>query len=317
MKLRFRTTQLLVYTLVIAVMLAFTLYAGFSFISKTVVEEAKLRVQMDLNSAWSVYNEENALLQMTVAMGSQPEALRDALTYRTDVDTVSDQLEFLRTKYGLDYLTLIDSNGVVLAGSRHSPSSGRPVRRDPVIQQALDGKATNGTVLISHDDLLLKSEELAERAYIPLVFTERARPTDKLVEDRGMVLEAAVPIFIPDGTVLGVVYGGIMLNRRYSLVDRIRNAVYGDEVYEGKPLGTVTIFLGDVRVTTNVIKADSTRAIGTRVSDEVYAKVLEQGMRFWDRAFVVNDWYLSAYDPIKDPSGDIVGILYVGLLEKK
>ena len=185
MKLRFRTTQLLVYTLVIAVMLAFTLYAGFSFISKTVVEEAKLRVQMDLNSAWSVYNEENALLQMTVAMGSQPEALRDALTYRTDVDTVSDQLEFLRTKYGLDYLTLIDSNGVVLAGSRHSPSSGRPVRRDPVIQQALDGKATNGTVLISHGDLLLKSEELAERAYIPLVFTERARPTDKLVEDRG------------------------------------------------------------------------------------------------------------------------------------
>jgi signal transduction histidine kinase len=31
----------------------------------------------------------------------------------------------------------------------------------------------------------------------------------------------------------------------------------------------------------------------------------------------VNDWYLSAYDPIRDPKGQIIGILFVGLLEKK
>jgi len=132
-----------------------------------------------------------------------------------------------------------------------------------------------------------------------------------------MVLEAAVPIIGPNNKIYGIVYGGILLNRRFDLVDKIRKAVFDIDYYNGKPLGTVTIFLWDRRVTTNVIKADTTRAIGTRVSDEVYTKVLEKGERFGDRAFVVNDWYLSAYDPIKDPDGKIIGILYVGLLEQK
>lgn len=317
MKLSFRTTQLLGYTLVVALMGTFTIYAGFSFISETVVKEAKLKVQMDLNSAWSAYHEQEMLLQMAVCGLSHYETLREVLTYRTDVDSVAAQLELLRTKHSLDFLTLIDKEGIILAGSQHSSSSGQRVRRDPIIDRALGGKANNGTVLVSHDDLLQKSKELVERAYLPLVHTERARPTDKSVEDRGMLLEAAIPMLGPGDTVLGAVYGGIMLNRKYRLVDRIRNAVFGDEVYEGKPLGTVTIFLWDVRISTNVIKADSTRAIGTRVSEEVFVKVLEQGERFGDRAFVVNDWYLSAYDPIRDPNGNIIGILYVGLLEKK
>jgi two-component system NtrC family sensor kinase len=317
MKLSFRTTQLLVYALVITLMGTFAIYAGFSFISERVVKEAKLKVQMDLNSAWSAYHEQKMLLQMAVCGLSHYEALREILTYRTNVDSVAAQLEFLRTKHGLDFLTLIDKEGIVVAGSRHSSSPSQPVRQDPIIQQALEGKATNGTVLVTHNDLLQKSKELVERAYLPLIPTERARPTNKVVEDRGMLLEAAIPMLGLGDTVLGAVYGGIMLNRKYSLVDRIRDDVFGDEVYEGKPFGTVTIFLWDVRIATNVIKADSTRAIGTRVSEEVYAKVLEQGERFGDRAFVVNDWYLSAYDPIRDPDGNIIGILYVGLLEKK
>jgi two-component system NtrC family sensor kinase len=317
MKIGFRTTQLLGYTLVVAVMTAFTIYAGFSFISETVIKEAKLRVQMDLNSAWSAYEEENAQLQMAVSMAAQHETLRKILTHGGNLDDVTAQLRSFKTKYGLDYLTLIDNDGVVLTGSENEISRIQPTRRDPIINDALSGKARNGTVVISYDDLALESNELAERAYIPLVQTERAKPTDKTMENRGMSLEAATPILGDQDSVLGAMFGGILLNRKSGLVDRIRNVVFGDQIYEGKPLGTVTIFLWDTRIATNVIKADSTRAIGTRVSDEVYETVLGRGERFADRAFVVNDWYMSAYDPIKDPNGNIIGILYVGLLEKK
>jgi two-component system NtrC family sensor kinase len=171
--------------------------------------------------------------------------------------------------------------------------------------------------VISRTDLLNKHADLAEQAYIRIVDTERARPSKRLFEDRGVALEVAVPVLGLDDRVTGALYGGVLLNRRHALVDKIRNAVFGDNIYQGKPLGTVTIFLGDVRIATNVMKADSTRALGTRVSEEVYRKVLERGERFADRAFVVNDWYLSAYDPIKDPNGNTIGILYVGLLERK
>jgi two-component system NtrC family sensor kinase len=61
---------------------------------------------------------------------------------------------------------------------------------------------------------------------------------------------------------------------------------------------------------------DGTRAIGTRLSEEVYNRVIVNKEKWFDRAFVVNDWYFSAYEPIYDISGAIVGSLYVGMLEQ-
>ena len=45
--------------------------------------------------------------------------------------------------------------------------------------------------------------------------------------------------------------------------------------------------------------------------------VLDKGLSWTGRAFVVDTWYLSQYDPIKDPEGNIIGMLYVGELEQK
>ena len=62
--------------------------------------------------------------------------------------------------------------------------------------------------------------------------------------------------------------------------------------------------------------ADGKRAIGTRVSKEVHQKVLQDGSPWIDRAFVVDDWYITSYSPIRDIFGNIIGILYVGILEQ-
>ena len=108
-----------------------------------------------------------------------------------------------------------------------------------------------------------------------------------------------------------------MLNRNHQLVDHIRSIVFEDETINGHQVGTVTVFQWDVRVATNVILPNGNRALGTRVSSEVYDKVLENNQPWCNRAFVVNDWYISAYEPIHDVENRTVGILYVGVLEKK
>ncbi|HUV13607.1 MAG TPA: cache domain-containing protein [Acidobacteriota bacterium] len=99
------------------------------------------------------------------------------------------------------------------------------------------------------------------------------------------------------------------------LVDSICDTIFTTELHEGKPLGTVTIFLGGTRVATNVLDSSGRRAIGTQVSDEVRQEVLEKGYEWRDRAWVVDSWYLSGYRPLHDPDRMIVGMLYVGLLE--
>ena len=76
---------------------------------------------------------------------------------------------------------------------------------------------------------------------------------------------------------------------------------------------TVTIFLNDTRVSTTVRGSDGERAIGTKVSDAVAKKVLKNGEHYLGEANVVGQIYQTAYEPIRDPHGNILGMLYVGI----
>ena len=108
-----------------------------------------------------------------------------------------------------------------------------------------------------------------------------------------------------------------VLNGNIELVRDIQKNLFGDDLYGNKPFGTVTVFCRDVRVATTVLGPEGTIAVGTRVSAEVRQKVLEQGEVWLRRAYVVDEWYLSAYEPIRDLRGENIGILYVGVLERK
>lgn len=96
--------------------------------------------------------------------------------------------------------------------------------------------------------------------------------------------------------------GTVLMNKNYALVDYI-GELTGD---------TVTIFRGDTRVATNVKLGDGSRAVGTQVSGAVAEVVLNKGQSYYGEANVVGTMYQTAYEPIKDASGQIVGIWYVG-----
>jgi two-component system NtrC family sensor kinase len=130
-----------------------------------------------------------------------------------------------------------------------------------------------------------------------------------------MVIRTIVPVRDANGTMVALLDGGVVLNKSFGLVDDIRNLVYGpDSLAEGS-FGTVALILDDVRISTNVPVSPGDRAIGTRVSAAVRASVLDQGNTWVDYAFVVNDWYIAAYEPINDAYGRRIGMLYTGFLE--
>ena len=115
----------------------------------------------------------------------------------------------------------------------------------------------------------------------------------------------------------GTAFSGILLNGNDGFISSLHETLFERLIYGTKPFGTVTIFCGDTRVATTVIGPSGEVAVGTKVSDVVKRRVLDEGEVWLDRAYVVDDWYLSAYEPIEGPGGENVGILYVGVLEKK
>ena len=98
--------------------------------------------------------------------------------------------------------------------------------------------------------------------------------------------------------------GNALLNGNLALVDMVR----------GVGGGTATIFMGDMRIATNVLKADGSRATGTRLAaGAVYDTVLRDGVPYRGEAEILGEPYFTAYDPIKGADGRVLGVLYVGV----
>lgn len=95
-----------------------------------------------------------------------------------------------------------------------------------------------------------------------------------------------------------------VVNDNFEVVDRVKELVGG----------TATIFQGDMRVSTNVKKPDGSRAVGTPLAkNPAYDAIFGQGKPYRGSADILGTPFFTAYDPILDANGKVIGILYVGL----
>ncbi|MDM7913873.1 MAG: Cache 3/Cache 2 fusion domain-containing protein, partial [Candidatus Eisenbacteria bacterium] len=129
--------------------------------------------------------------------------------------------------------------------------------------------------------------------------------------------QAASTVNLPKMTIGGAWTGQIReAGRTAPLVDQVTDLVGG----------TCTVFQrmnpqGDmIRVATNVVGKDQSRAIGTYVpatnpdgSANPVVAAVTRGSSYRGRAFVVDKWYMAVYEPLRDASGDVIGMLYVGI----
>ncbi|WP_235829816.1 sensor histidine kinase [Frigidibacter oleivorans] len=248
--------------------------------------------------------------------GDQIAALGQSVAFATAPDLPA-LLDRRRREMGLDFLLLVPP------GPGGGPLADTAEVRLAAAGQVAAGQAATGIGIMAGADLARLSPDLAERARLALVPTPNAQPTRRSAEDRGMLIVSAVLVAARSGAGMdagmdggtAVLAGGVLLNRNLGFIDTINDLVYrAGSLPEGSE-GTATLFLDDVRISTDVRLFEDRRALGTRVSAEVRRKVLEGGETWLDRAFVVNDWYISAYEPIRDRAGSPIGMLYVGFLE--
>ena len=250
--------------------------------------------------------------RVTDAVGSSVEGLANsarlgrALVLPADrrAGTIAELLAEVRLGQRLDFLRFLDVD-----------RSNRVAADWPVIKAALAGVARTETEIFSAAQLRQIDPVLAERALTPLIATANAQPDQRQMEDRGLMVHSAAAVRDADGYLLGVLEGGVLLNKNLAFIDRLNDIVYPAGALPVGSAGTATLFLGDVRVATNVRLFEGGRAIGTRVSAAVHAAVLDEGRTWLDRAFVVNDWYVSAYEPLLDSHEQRIGMLYVGFLD--
>ncbi|HOI74162.1 MAG TPA: methyl-accepting chemotaxis protein [Syntrophales bacterium] len=97
--------------------------------------------------------------------------------------------------------------------------------------------------------------------------------------------------------------GDLQMNDNFTAIDRIAEMTND----------AVTVFQGDTRIATTVKNASGARAVGTKAAANVVETVLRKGQPYTGKANVVGTWYQTAYEPIRNGSGDVVGMFYVGV----
>ncbi|MGA9348185.1 MAG: cache domain-containing protein [Anaerolineae bacterium] len=215
---------------------------------------------------------------------------------------------------GTHLIAVLDPEGNIVVGRVLSPEGQLSLvltqgdwGQLPIVEEALSsGKEQKATEIIPAE--FLAQVGLDRQAYIPLIDTPKAAPEpfDPREGTAGLALTGVAPLRDKDGQKIGAVLAAYLFNNDYTLVDRIKEVAGVD---------TVTIFLGDLRVSTNVTTEEGKRAVGTRIAQDVGEVVLEQAREYVGRAFVVKEWFITRYEPLRDHGGQVVGSLYVGALE--
>ncbi len=304
-KVRYRLLVLVLFPILLIMPIA--LVTAISWGKDYTYKQLYIKVKTDLSVSHDTFN------RIQQSYLSKLESLAESFTFRSALDrndrqALEQQVARLHEDADFSYLKLIETSAphtALLESQRLSVA----------LTAALEGTPGVNIEIFSSAELGRESAQLAETVRLPLIETPRARPTLKRIEDRSMIIRALYPVKNQTGNVIALLEGGVLLNRNFTFVDEIRDLVYAPGNLPEGSIGTVTVFLDDTRINTNVPLKVGERALGTRVSNEVRTRVLEEGHIWIDRAFVVNDWYISSYEPIIDVDGNRVGMLYAGFLE--
>ena len=314
MTVRLRLTIAIVAVILVAncaLSLVTVLYMGQIWL-----DEVQTRVRLNLGAARTVYNDrlrEISLFLIGLSFNQQLSAgLRSPQCHGKQLVSPAEY-----QSSGLDFLTVVDAQGRAVFRAHNPQAYGDDLSSNPLVSRVLrEGKSVKGTVIVDRSVLARDGEQFLARARFDPSNADDAQADTPQVHEDGMVMGAAAPVRDANGKLVGVLFGGCLLNRSYELVDTIRSQVFGNQFLHGVPVGTVTIFQDGLRISTNVLRDDGARAVGTRLRTEVYEKVVKRGETWAAPTRVLDRWYITAFEPLRDPEDRIIGALYVGLLQE-
>ena len=121
-----------------------------------------------------------------------------------DTESLKQQITILKNTTDFDYLNVLDTDGNLIIADTAEPYN----RDSELLQTAANGEPCVGLEIFDHERLAAEDEKLADSIVLALVDTERARPTQRTIEDRGMVIRAIYPAKDASGRTVALLDGG-------------------------------------------------------------------------------------------------------------
>jgi hypothetical protein len=232
-------------------------------------------------------------IRLLIAQDAVSDALRKTLQSR-DQKALQDQLSNIARTSGLSFLTIVDASGKVVA--RANGGDGGSLDANKYVQRALTGETISTADLMPTSELA--PEGLAQQAAAEV--TGGSKNVEKVAQ--GLALIAAAPMSDQNERTLGAIYGGVLMNHFYDLVDQSTHALGGQ----------TAILQGDAVVSSTISQADGTRLIDERI-DAFNAQNLHSGQPWVGSDIEGGTEYLARLDPITDDQNAVIGARWYGV----
>jgi hypothetical protein len=232
-------------------------------------------------------------IRLLVAQDALGDALRKNIQ-TGNVAALQDQLSNVARTSGLSFLTVVDANGNVVARA-NGPERGS-LKGNALIQRALTGETVSTAALL--DPSFLTGEGLA-----PQALSDIKGPDGKVIEhiDKGLGIVSAAPISDQNERTIGAIYGGVLLNHYYDLVDQATRALGG----------SAALLDGDAIVASTIKEPDGTRTVDVLVPSA--ADVMKSGKPYTGSDTQGGVEYLVHVDPIANDQNVVIGARWYGI----
>jgi hypothetical protein len=188
---------------------------------------------------------------------------------------------------GLSFLTVVDLRGKVIARANGGPAGAKLA--SPFVARALSGETVNTAATLPHDELVPEQLE-------PQIESTTAG-REGLIDGIGIV--SATPISDANERTIGAVYGGIVMDHYYDVVDQSAHALGGK---------AAVIFHGEL-VSSSISRPDGTRLI----DDAASATVSDVKQTFYGVDSEGGVEYLARVEPILDDRNHVIASRWFGV----
>ncbi len=273
----------------------FSVVAARLTLHKDLMDLGQTEVTNGSNAFSGYWDSRKDQIRLLIAQDAVSDTLRKSLQSH-DAKALQDQLSNIARTSGLSFLTIVDANGKVVA--RANGGSDGSLASDKYVQRALTGETVSSAAVMSPSDL--QGEGLMPQTEADVT----GGKDNKVVEhvNKGLALIASAPMSDANERTLGAIYGGVLLNHFYDLVDQSTHALGGQ----------TAVLDGDAIVASTISQPDGTRVIDMRVDG--YATHNIAGGQPWIGSDTEGGTeYLTRLDPITDDQNNVIGARWYGI----
>ncbi|HEU5480467.1 MAG TPA: cache domain-containing protein, partial [Candidatus Tumulicola sp.] len=282
-------------TIVGAILLFFiiSVVAARLTLHKDLMDLGSTEVTNGSNAFAGYWDSRKDQIRLLIAQDAVSDALRKNLQTH-DSKALQDQLSNIARTSGLSFLTIVDDNGNVVA--RANGGTGGSLAQNTYVQRALSGETISSAAIMPPNDL--QGEGLQPQAEADV------QSDGKVVEHvkKGLAIIAAAPMSDTNERTLGAIYGGVLMNHFYDLVDQSTHALGGQ----------TAVLDGDAIVSSTISESDGTRVIDSQVQ-QYDAQKLAAGTAWVGTDAEGGTRYLARLDPITDDQNDVIGARWYGV----